>query len=147
MTIPIKIPVTARPRQTATQFHAHFNVPTVNVYDFGDPANVDIPIMPMKKPSIYLLTGISFSCDIPEGTFKSAINTIPTLQLNLLSTKVQIFPDPIPFINYVDSQEYVYFFNSQIQPDSLIGTFTGILNQPPPLVGDLIIYAQVQLNI
>lgn len=153
MSIEIKIPVNSIPRQTASQFTGVWSqAPHINLYSFNPtivtPANnINTLIMPMNKNSIYLLSGIGFSCDIPEGDFKSSINTIPELQLNKLSTGVQIFQNRIPFINYVDSQEFVYFFSSQMSPEALQGTFTGLLNQIPATVGDLEIIAQVQLNI
>lgn len=153
MSIIIEIPVDAFPRQTATDFTAVWNqAPALNKYSFAPtvatPANnVNIEIMKLSKASVYLISGISFSCDILEGDFQKSIDVFTNLKLAKKITKAQIFTNTIPFINYQDAQEFVYFFNTVQKPDALIGSLTGLLNQIPATVGDLVIRGFVQLNI
>lgn len=141
------IPIRARPIQTATVFTATFNVPTVNRYDFNIAGNTNIRIFPIQERSIYYLDRINFSLDVPEADFKNAIDVIPTLSLKSEKTEVQIFPTAIPFINYVDNLEFQLYWEGEQNKDFLLGTFRGVLKQPPALFGRLELKAQVQLNI
>lgn len=146
MSITLTIPANSRPILTANIFQAAFNAPTVNRYDFGVPANENQLALPLRGNSIYIIERLNFSMDVPEGNFQEGIESIPLIQLKKRSTNHQVFPDKIPFINYVDNLEMLYFIEST-KPDELLITMTGVLTQPAALVGDNIIQCFFQMNI
>jgi hypothetical protein len=149
MSLSIQIPPGSGFRQPLIRFSAAFNVPTIGFYDFNVAANTGVPLFTMRKNHLYLIDRYSFSADIPEADFFSAVNggTVPSLQLRIPSqTNRQIYTDAIPLINYYDGLETLIAVFAE-QEDDLQGTFRGALTQPAPLVGINTVTALFQPNI
>lgn len=152
MSLSIQIPPGSSFRQPLLRFTAVFNAVTPGFYDFNSAGNIGVAFTPnlqLKRNHLYLIDRYSFSADIPEGSFFEAVNggTVPSLQLRVPSqTNRQIYPDPIPVINYFDGLEtLISVFSDQL--DALLGTFTGQLTQPLSLVGINSVTVQFQPNI
>lgn len=141
------LPKNAKFIQTVNLFTATFNVPTVGVYDWTVAANQGVNVINLDRKSVYFIDRINFACDISEGDFLAAINTIPTFHLRLFKNRHPVYVRRMPLGNYVDNQETNTFFGSKIEGDQLIMDFNGILNQTAPLVGDPTIVASVSLNV
>lgn len=149
MSLVNSIPVNSIPIQTETSFEAEFSNPTLNKYNFSVPANNNVPVLTLRKNSVYYIDRLNFSCDADEGDFKKSIdrNNPLILILKTLKTNKPIYPQPLPFINYVDNLEFQFYFDTGQSNDELQATFQGQLFQAPGLVGDMFISALVQMNI
>ncbi len=147
MALILQLPPGSQFYQPLLRFDATFNAPLVGGYDWSVAANVNVPFQLIRKNQLYLIERYSFSATIPEGDFFGAVLTVPTLSVRIEEeTNRQIYPTPIPLLNYVDGLEtLIYAYGNQDQ--QLTGTFAGQLNQTPPLVGVPVITAQVQFNI
>lgn len=147
MALILQLPPGSQFYQPLVRFAATFNAPLVGGYDWGVAANVDVPFQLIRKNQLYLIERYSFSATIPEGEFFGAVQTVPTLSVRIEEeTNRQIYPTPIPLLNYVDGLEtLIYAYGNQDQ--QLTGTFAGQLSQTPALVGVGTITAQVQFNI
>lgn len=142
-----KIPADSIPIQTESRFTATFNNPTLGQYDFNVAANRNVLIHPTNRDSIYLLDKQSFSLDIPEGVFKSAIDTPPMLSFRDSKTNSQILQLPIPYINYFDNLDFSKYYQAIQDGANIVGTMTGVLDQPVELDGIVTITALVQFVI
>lgn len=151
MSLPITLPVTARPTITQNIFLSTWNNPTLNKYDFTNVAgNVDQTVLRMTGSSVYVIERVCFSLSIPEQNFQESIDsaaTVPQLIFKTRKTDHQIFDRPLPFINYVDNLELLMFVPSDQSDDEIIVTFQAVLNQVPATVGIVNIRAFLQLNI
>jgi len=143
------IPTSSIPIQTSTSFTAEFNNPTLNKYDFNVSANENVFILTLRKNTVYYIDRINFSLDVDETDFKQSIdNANPiTFTLKSLKTNKPIFPQPLPFINYVDNLEVQEYYKSGQSNDQFVGTLNGELFQSSGLVGDVFVSALIQLNI
>lgn len=150
MSIPITIPVTARPTITASIFSGPFNTTTANRYDFTAAATNPQTVLTMVANTIYLIERACFSLDIPEGHFQRAIDSnisVPRIYFRTTKTNQLIFPRPQPFINYVDNLELMKFVPCDQKDDQLQVSFEAIFFQTPALVGIPTLNAFLQLNI
>ncbi len=151
MSLPIKLPVTARPTLTANIFTGTFNVPTVNRYNFTDVAgNQQQTVLTMTGQSVYIIERASFSMTTPEGVFQEAIDStisVPVMKFETLKTQQLIFARKQPFINYVDNLELLLFVPSNQEDDEILVSFEAIFSQPAALVGTAVLKAFLQLNI
>lgn len=151
MSLPIKLPVTARPTLTSNIFTATWNVPTLNRYDFTNVAgNQNQLVLSMTGSSVYVIERVCFSTSIQEGTFQESIDStisVPRLIFKTLKTGQQVFDRPLPFINYVDNLELLLFQPGDQSDDQIIVTFEAVLNQVPATVSVVTIKAFLQLNI
>ena len=151
MSLPVKLPVSARPILTSNIFTANWNVPTVNKYDFTNFAgNQNQTVLRMTGSSIYVIERVCFSTTVPEGTFQESIDSaisVPQLVFKTLKTERQVFDRPLPFINYVDNLELLLYVPSDQTDDEIIVTFQAVLDQVPATVGIATIKAFLQLNI
>jgi hypothetical protein len=119
----------------------------MGAYDFNAPANQDVPIMLIRKNSLYLIERYSFSTTSAESDFLGAVITVPTLSVKIPSeTNRQIYPLPIPLVNYIDGLEtLIYVYSNEEQ--NITGSMQGQIAQSLPFVGVPSIIAQVQFNI
>lgn len=151
MSLPIKLPITARPTLTSNIFTATWNNPTVNKYDFTNvAANQNQTVLVMTGASIYIIERANFSMTIPEGVFQESIDSaasVPQMVFTSLKTNQQIFPRPQPFINYVDNLELLLFVPSNQSEDEIQVGFECVLDQVAATVGIVTIKAFLQLNI
>ena len=151
MSLPIKLPVSARPTLTSNIFTATWNAPTINRYDFTNVVgNQNQTVLQMTGSSVYIIERVCFSMSIPEGTFQESIDSavsVPRLIFKTRKTGQQIFDRPLPFINYVDNLELLLFVPGDQSADEIIVTFQAVLNQVPATVSLVTIKAFLQLNI
>ena len=151
MSLPVKLPIRARPTITANIFTATWNNPTLNRYDFSNVAgNQNQIVLTMTGSSVYIIERVCFSMTIPEGVFQESIDSavsVPQIKFFTRKTNQQIFARPQPFINYVDNLELLKFINSDQTNDDLLISFECLLNQVPATVGIVTIKAFLQFNI
>lgn len=147
MALILQLPPGSQFYQPLVRFTATFNAPLVGGYDWNVAGNTGVPFQLIRKNQLYLIERYSFSATIAEGDFFQAVTTVPTLSVRIpRETDKQIYPTPIPLVNYVDGLEtLIYAFSNEDQ--QLEATFRGQLNQTAPLVGVPTITAQVQFNI
>lgn len=145
------MPVTARPTLTANVFTSTFNAPTLGKYDFTNvAANQNQTVITMTSNSIYIIERVCFSMTIPEANYQESIDltiAAPRLTFKTQKTGHQIFPKPLPFVNYLDNLELLLFVPSNQSEDKIQVTFEGVLNQVPDTVGIAEIKAMLQMNI
>ena len=151
MSLPIKLPVTARPTITSNIFTSAWNIPTINKYDFSNVAgNADQTILTMTGSSIYVIERVCFSMSIPEGVFQESIDSavsVPQMLFKTEKTGALIFDRPQPFINYVDNLELLLFVPGDQSDDEIQVSFECVLDQVAATVGVAAIRAFLQLNI
>lgn len=151
MSIPITLPVNARPTITSNIFSAVFNVPTLNRYDFTNVAgNQRQTVLRMNQNCVYVIERACFSLDIPEGEFQSAIDStvsVPVIKFETLKTRQMIFARKQPFINYVDNLELYKFVTCDQKDDEILVSFEAVFTQTPAMIGILNLKAFLQLNI
>jgi hypothetical protein len=151
MSLPIKLPISARPTITANIFTATWNNPTLNRYDFTNVAgNQNQIVLTMTGSSIYVIERVCFSMSIPEGVFQESIDSainVPWLIFKTQKTNAMIFDRPQPFINYLDNLEMLLFIPGNQSQDTIIVSFEAVLNQVAATVGINTIKAFLQLNI
>jgi hypothetical protein len=151
MSLPIKLPVSARPTLTSNIFTADFNVPTLNKYDFTNvAANQNQTVLTLTGASVYIIERCCFSMTIPEGVFQESIDSaisVPRIEFTTQKTQQQLFARKQPFINYVDNLELLLFIPSDQAGDIIRASFECVLNQVAATVGIKTIKAFLQLNI
>lgn len=150
MSISIEIPVNARPHVTANIFNAVFNTSTANRYDFSQSASNPQIVIVMKQNTVYLIERTSFSINIPEGDFQTAIDdtiSVPRMFFRTKKTKQLIYPEPQPYINYVDNYELMKWKYNDQRNDEIQVSFECLLKQPPAIVGINELNAYLQLSI
>lgn len=151
MSLPIKLPVSARPTITSNIFTSTWNNPTLNKYDFTNvAANQDQTVLAMTGSSVYVIERVCFSMTISEGNYQESIDTtisVPQLIFKTDKTEQMIFPRPQPFINYVDNLELLMFVPGNQSEDEIQVSFQCVLDQIPATVGINTIRALLQLNI
>jgi len=151
MSLPIKLPISARPTLTSNIFTATWNNPTLNRYDFTNVAgNQDQTVIRMTGASVYVIERVNFSATIPEGVFQESIDSaisVPQLIFKTDKTDSPIFDRPQPFINFVDNLEMLLFVPGDQSDDEIQVTFQCVLNQVPATVGIVTIKAFLQLNV
>lgn len=147
MSLILQLPPFSQFYQPLVRFTATFNAPLAGGYDWNIAGNTSVPFQLIRKNQLYLIERYSFSATIPEGDFLGAVLTVPTLSVRIpRETDRQIYPTPIPLVNYIDGLEtLIYAYSNEDQ--QLQATFRGQLSQTPPLVGIPTITAQVQFNI
>lgn len=151
MSLPIKLPISARPTLTANIFTATWNAPTVGKYDFTNvAANQNQTVYTLTGSSIYIIERACFGTTLSEANFQESIDStigLPSLIFKTLKTGQQIFPRPLPFVNYLDNLELLLFIPSDQKDDQIVVSFEAVLDQIPDTVGIDTIRAFVQLNI
>lgn len=134
--ITITIPVDSRGQFTGNIFSAAFNTSTPNRYEFdGAQKSTVLNMFPNK---VYVFDKIFFSANMPEGVYQEAIddsNGLPQLILTSEATQQGVLVAPYNFINYVDNQDNILFFESTQTQNNLEASFSGLFSQPAPIVG------------
>lgn len=146
MSVQITIPYNQSfPQLTNNVFSATFNATTPGAYDWGIPANAEIPIQAngedliIDPHSVYIIERLNFSVNVPEEDFNDV--QIPGESLNIQlfyeSSKQPVFLNTQPLINYVDNLELFQPLKSAQEEDKLLATVTGQLGQNFNLAGKL----------
>lgn len=147
MSLILQLPPGSQFYQPLIRFTATFGIPLLGGYDWNVVANTGVPFQLIRKNQLYIIERYSFSATVPEGDFFQAVQTVPTLSIRIpRETDKQIYPTPIPLVNYVDGLEtLIYAYGNEDQ--QLQATFRGQLTQTAALVGVPTVTAQVQFNI
>lgn len=97
----------------------------------------DFDITDLKKNSVYLLERFSFSCDIDEQYYQSALDVgnIPFMELHLKNSKDKLTKKRFPLISYYKNVDISLFIQSLSVDDLLQAKFSGSLIQTSDLIG------------
>jgi len=136
MSVPLYIPPRSRLIPIEVTFQATYNATTPFQYDFNIAANKNKFIMKLFRQKVYLLERFSFSANIPEADYQTAIGTFPNPMLFLNMQKQNqspVYQKPFPLGRYYENNEHIVCFRSQLN-DNLQGTFKARLDQPAALI-------------
>ncbi|NIV10542.1 MAG: hypothetical protein GWN62_04365 [Aliifodinibius sp.] len=151
MSIPLTIPVDARPIFTDNSYTTTFNAYSLGRYNFTlDPTAQNQTILEMNPNSVYILEGVEFSMDTGEIDMhqsKDPAQPSPKLRLTTLRENKEIYPGGIKLSNYLDDFEIILFTSSSQKGDLLRGSFEGVYRQRGNLVGQLQLTAFINLII
>jgi len=151
MSVPITIPVDARPIFTDNTFTTNFNAITPGKYDFAnDPALQNLTVMELNPNSIYLLEGIEFSMSTGEVDMhksRDPASPSPKLRLTTLREQQELFTGGLSVMNYLDDFEIVLFYASAQRGDLLRCTFEGTYLQRGDLQGQVELSAFLNLIV
>jgi hypothetical protein len=114
---------------------ANFNIPVVGKYSFDVPANRNIPIVEMKKNSVYLIERLSIGGNVGEEEYFSALENAPELIIKKSISNERVYPRPLPVLNYADGAEVVAWVASNKKDDILVFDCVGLLRQTAVLNG------------
>lgn len=139
MSLITKIPPQSRFIPVSVRFTATYNAVTPFRYDYtnqtGD-VNLDIPVTPMNRQSVYMLERLRFSFTVPREDYSAAIgtNAVPLLFLQIQSQQRElIYSRPWPINDFIQNNEHVIYFNT-VQADFLIASFRGQINQTANMI-------------
>jgi len=154
MAIVHNIPDKSRPLFPENTFLADFNAPTLGRYDFNDtqntpPLNTNQLVFETHPANIYFVDRITMTLDIDVVDFKKSLSggIVPNIRLRLTRANQNIYPTPTRFNNYYPNLELNQWFWSDLQGDTLVADFRGILTQPAGLIGEFIILTAVERAI
>ena len=91
MSVPLTVPVDARPIFTDNRFTTTFNAYTLGRFDFtSEPTSQNQTVLEMNPNSVYVLEGIEYSMDTGEVDMqKSKDPGYPTPRLRLTTAREQ----------------------------------------------------------
>lgn len=135
MSISNRIPQQSRFIATSNIFSAAFGVPVIGKYSFDVAANDRQIVIPLQPNTVYLLDRLSFSGTIPQETYFSAIDTLPTIIFRYRITGEVVYMRSIPVIQYSDGKESAAWVLTNKGGDDLVLTLRGVLNQTADMVG------------
>jgi len=137
-----------RVRYPVKRFFAPF---VAGQYDFNQPANVNVPLMELQSNSIYLIERYSFFAQAAESDWLESMGAeanFPNFVVNYLKDSAEsLFPNPVQCVNYQDNVEQLVFFRTTTVKETLLISFTGIVNQVAGMVGFDPLLAEVNLVI
>lgn len=155
MSLNVKIPSKSLVFRPTARFVATYNVPTPGKYDFtneGAPnfVNVNVPLMALKRQSIYLIDRWTFNTTVSTDLYQQGISTNPNpqIRLKLIRKSDTIITQTAWDVDAeVSDEEIMVWFHTDQDEDQLVASFEGQLDQ----VGDLInfseILASLKLNV
>jgi len=142
------------PLQPFNLFEATYNAGGAGQYNFNlNAANAGQLVIPINPNYVYLIAGISFSADIPEGTYLESLTGIAAetpaayLRFERANEGANVYPYPIRLVNYVDNQDFQFFFYDNKGNNNLLINFDGVLNQVAATVGKPQVRAQITFTI
>ena len=113
-------------------------------YTWADNPSALTPNRPVRPNVLYFFRTISMAADIEELDFTSAIITTPQFNTHLLSdATAPLFREPVLMNKFFNQLPYRLWWSSQQGSDNsdrntgdrLFGTWAGVLQQTPALVG------------
>jgi hypothetical protein len=135
MSVSNRIPQQSRFIATSNIFSAAFNTPVVGKYSFDVAANERQIVIPLQSNTVYLLDRLSFSGTIPQETYFSAIDTLPTITFRYRIGNEVVYMRSIPLIQYSDGKESAAWLLTNKGGEDLVITLRGVLNQTADMVG------------
>lgn len=144
------LPKTAKPMVTRNIFAAQFGVPFLGGYSFNTAANSDQTMLKLAGNVVYFIDKIDVSATIAGETYLLAQDpaNLITLKMQLKKTKKTVPDNPIPLIQLFQNKELgLYFQTHSKDSDDLIGSVSGILTQPPALVGVPFVYISISMQL
>lgn len=105
-------------------------------YTWADTPSVLTPDRPVRPNVLYFFRGITMAADIDQLDFTGAIITTPQFQTHLISdASAPLFREPVLMNKFYDNLDYRLWWSSQQDNDQLRGTWNGVLQQTPALIG------------
>lgn len=105
-------------------------------YTWADVPSALTPNRPVRPNVLYFFRNISMAADIEELDFTGAIIATPQFNAHLVSdATAPLFREPILMNKFFDQFDYRLWWSSQQENDRLLGTWTGVLQQTPALIG------------
>lgn len=105
-------------------------------YTWADVPSSLTPNRPVRPNVLYYFRNISMAADIAELDFTGAIVTVPQFNTHLVSDAVApLFREPLLMNKFFDQFDYRLWWSSQQDNDRLRGTWAGVLQQTPALIG------------
>ena len=151
MSIQVKIPLNpnaVRVRYPVKRFSAPF---VAGQYNFAQAGNTDQLLLRMQANSVYLIERINFFAQAGEADWLLSMDTEPNFPAFRVHYRfddaVQLFPEPVRCVNFMDDVEQSVFFYSTRENEELLISFTGIVNQVPAMVGIDPLLAEVNFTI
>ncbi len=139
MSVPITIPVDARPIFTDNTYTTTFNAHTLGRFDFtNEPTAQNQVVMQLNPNSVYLLEGVEFSMqtgEIDMHKSRDPAEPSPRLRLTTLREGQELFTGGLPVTNYLDDFEIVLFMSSAQEGDQLRCSYEASFLQRGDLVG------------
>lgn len=137
MSLGFTIPQRSKLIPIEVTFNAVYNATTPFQYDFNIPANKHKDLLELEKNKIYLLERFSFSLNIPEADYQTAIDTFPNPFLFLSrkeSSDSPVYQKPWPLSQYYENNAHIICFETNQSDDVLQATFRAKLDQPASLI-------------
>lgn len=151
MAIIEKIPVNpnaVRVRYPVVRFSAPF---AAGQYDFAQPGNTDQVLLRLQANSVYLIERINFFAQVAESDWLLSMDTaanFPAFRLHYQNDDSNsLYPEPVRCVNYIDNAEQLVFFWTTRENESLLISFTGIVNQVAGMVGIDPLLAEVNFTL
>lgn len=105
-------------------------------YTWADTPSTLTPDRPVRPNVLYFFRNISMAADIEELDFTGAIIATPQFNTHLVSdATAPLFREPLLMNKFFDQFDYRLWWASQQEDDKLRGTFSGVLQQTPALIG------------
>lgn len=148
MGVSFQLPTESRLIPVSFRFQGTFGTPTPGVYDFtNNSVNANVSILDLLPNTVYFVDRYSIGANITEDQFLESINEFPFLFLKRKIGSKNVYKVPLPVTNLVDNSELSNFIYTDKSNDTLLGSFTGVLNQLPSMIGITDIYIQFNMNI
>lgn len=124
---------TSRPVQFVYQSTA---VLAAGQYTWSDSPSSLLVTRPIRQNYLYIFRAITLSADISEQDFTENVVTAPQFMVYLQqSANAAIFREPVRMVKYFEDFPFPLAWTSQTDPDSLLASFTGQVEQGAALIG------------
>jgi len=151
MSIIERIPVNpnaVRVRYPVKRFSAPF---AAGQYDFAQAGNTNQLLLTLQANSVYLIERINFFAEADEADWLRSMDTeanFPAFRVHYLNDDANsLYPEPVRCVNYIDNAEQLVFFWTTREDESLLISFSGIVNQVAGMVGVDPLLAEVNFTL
>ena len=104
-------------------------------------------VMNLVQGCLYFLERINVGATVSQEIYLSAISRVPTISLVKQLDGQQIFPHPLPLVNFVNNQECNGYLWTSRALDVLLLSVSGVLSSTIDLVGQSAVTLSVQFNV
>lgn len=104
------------------------------------------PSFNLENNALYVISSVSFSCDVSVLDYQAAVNVLPSLQLHQGGEGfAPLLRQRIALPTFLDQQEFVQPFISKHRPNELKWSLTGSVTQTAALIGKAELNAAVMI--
>lgn len=105
-------------------------------YTWTDTPTELSPVRPIQDNDLYVLSSLTLTADISNDDFTAAINETPLFNFHLLGdSKAPFFREPIQMVTFLENFPFRLVWGPSRGSDQLLGSFRGVLDQTPALIG------------